>query len=573
MTWFAEPRRWESGPWSLELRDDELADLRFDGRVVLRSIRSVVRDRDWGTAPLAVDRVVESDATLTLHVRSIGLGSSFRGVVRAEARPGRLVVFTDLESDAAFATNRTGLVVLHPPSVAGSRLRVTHPDGASEATAFPAAISPHQPVRGIAGLEWEHDGLAVSAAFDGDVFEMEDQRNWTDASFKTYSRPLSLPFPYTVAARGRVRQAVTLRASRTSREREADAALATISLSPGGTFPAIGLGAATGPDPAPEVPAVGGSVLVELDLASPNWRAALARAGAAGLPLDVRLLLDAERPEALDDAVAALAPVRPARVGVFHQIGEARHVSDAAAVTALRGALARAGIDVPVVGGSRAHFTELNRERHRLPDDLDGVAVTLTPLFHALGTEQLVESIAMQRLVAAQTVGFAGALPVHIGPISLRPRYNDVAAEPQPGPVRDDLADGYGAEFTGSDDPRQSAPELAAWTVASAAALAVPGVASVTWFEEWGARGIRSSDGEPYPVAHAIEALSRLAGGELLTGDSPDGELWALGARRDGRTTVLVANLGRTDADVEVVAAGAAWTAAVPAGSFVEFRD
>ena len=31
--------------------------------------------------------------------------------------------------------------------------------------------------------------------FNGETFEMEDQRNWTDASFKTYCTPLSLPYP------------------------------------------------------------------------------------------------------------------------------------------------------------------------------------------------------------------------------------------------------------------------------------------------------------------------------------------------------------------------------------------
>ena len=34
---------------------------------------------------------------------------------------------------------------------------------------------------------------------EGDTFEMEDQRNWTDASYKTYVRPLALPWPYTLA--------------------------------------------------------------------------------------------------------------------------------------------------------------------------------------------------------------------------------------------------------------------------------------------------------------------------------------------------------------------------------------
>ena len=92
----------------------------------------------------------------------------------------------------------------------------------------------------------------------------------------------------------------------------------------------------------------------------------------------------------------------------------------------------------------------------------------------------------MQRIIAMQAVGLAASRPVHIGPVTLRPRYNDVATSPQPLPTRSDLAEGYGAEFTGAADPRQSLPELAAWTVASAAALAVPGVASVAYFEEWG---------------------------------------------------------------------------------------
>ena len=36
---------------------------------------------------------------------------------------------------------------------------------------------------------------------------MEDQRNWTDASFKTYSTPLSEPIPVTVKAGTRISQA------------------------------------------------------------------------------------------------------------------------------------------------------------------------------------------------------------------------------------------------------------------------------------------------------------------------------------------------------------------------------
>jgi hypothetical protein len=542
-----EARVWRFGPWSFELRDDELADIAYDGRPVLRSVRAVVRDRNWDTAALVVDRVRDSGATITLHVRSEELGSSFRGVVRAEARGSRLVVIADLETEYAFATNRTGLVVLHPPALAGAPLRVTHSDGRTEESAFPLAISPHQPVFDIAQLAWVHAGSEVAVTFTGDVFEMEDQRNWSDASYKTYSRPLGLPFPYDLHPGERVRQSVQIDVREVS---EPAAAIDpdAVRLREGGPVFALALGAASAPDPAP--PAGGpapAEILVEADLRTPNWRAALARAAARGVPLDVRVIgtVDSDYGE-LADALAGFSDAPGvARVGVFEA---ALHVTDAAVLSALREALRSAKIDVPVVSGSRAHFTELNREwAPIIPHDADAVAFSTTPLFHSLGTPQLIEAVAMQRIIARQAVETAEDAPVHVGPVTLRPRHNDVATTPPPLPTRDDLAEGYGAEFGGAADARQSAPELSAWTIASAAALGVPGVTSIAFFEEWGPRGIRSSDGEDHPVTAAIGELVSLRAPEatLLWGDSPDGLVWAVGARRQTGDVVLVSNLDR----------------------------
>ena len=146
----------------------------------------------------------------------------------------------------------------------------------------------------------------------------------------------------------------------------------------------------------------------------------------------------------------------------------------------------------------------------------------------------------------------AGGAPVHIGPIALRPRFNNVATAPEPASdARPTSPRATVREFTGAADRRQSAPELAAWTIASAAALAIPGVASLAWFEEWGPRGIRSADGDETPAAAALRALATLSGGDLLSGDSPDGRVWAIGAatgrqdddaRREPRTTTSAAS-------------------------------
>ncbi|WP_106815336.1 hypothetical protein [Microbacterium timonense] len=576
--WNGEPARtWRSGAWSLELRDDEFADVAHAGRVVLRSVRAVVRDRNWDTTELVVDRVDASNLALTLHVHSVGLGAQLRGIVRAEVRgPDRLRVLTDLESISAFETNRTGLVVLHPPVLAGREMRIRHGDGRVAASRFPSDISPHQPAFDIGALSWTHDGLEVDLRFEGDVFEMEDQRNWTDASYKTYSRPLALPFPYRLEAGERVVQSIEVAVSGSPAPVTVDP-LTRIRLEAGPALPAIAVSAATAPDPGPRPAATPGSadpwpaaVIVELDLATRNWRAALGRAQTAGRPLDVRFVPADGDPSKLDEAVRALAGTEVARVTAFWPSGAARHVSDLEAIALLRHALSESRLDIPVVGGARSHFTELNREHHRLPRGLDGIVFSSTPLFHSLSGAQLVEALPMQRLVARQGVAIADGLPVHIGPISLRPHFNDVATTPPPLPVHDDLREGYGSALIEAADARQTAPELAAWTIASAAALAVPGVATLAYFEEWGPRGVRGADGIPYPVLDAIEALADLAGRPGLRGDSPDGLVWALGARTDRGDVVLLANLARDTRSVQVeLPDGTTRSARVRPGTFV----
>lgn len=553
--------RTQWGSWSFDLRDDEIADLAWDGAVVLRSVRAVVRDRNWSTGAVTIERVDAGPDALVLHLACTDLGADIRGSVRIAADGTALSVAFDAESRTAFSTNRTGLVVLQPHRLAGTPLEVVHADGSSERTAFPRDVSPHQPVLDIAGLRWIDGALDVAVDFTGDTFEMEDQRNWTDASYKTYSRPLSLPFPYELAAGERIAQrvAVTVTPAADSpgapQGNAADAA--EIVLRSEGAFPQILLGAASAPDPAPSFTPIGDGVLVELDLASPNWRAALARAAATGEPLDVRLILPkaegaqwgvavpggitgASLATVLEEAVDVLHALPVLRIAVFDPV---THVTEPSATTALRDALSAQGLRLPVLEGARPHFTELNREQTRILAAAEGVTFATTPLFHTHGDEQLHESVAVQRVVAEQSVRIAGDRPVHIGPVTLRPRFNNVATVAEPGPSSTDLREGYGAAFTGGADPRQRSDDLAAWTIASAAALAVPGVASVTLFEQWGPRGVLSETGQALPVASAVRALASLTGGELLTGSSPDGLLWAIGSRVDAVTTVLVANL------------------------------
>ena len=137
---------------------------------------------------------------------------NFRAEIVAENE--RSLVFTvEFEPETEFRTSRTGFVVLHPvEGVAGEACSITHSDGTVEETAFPGLIMPLQPFYDIAAMRHRvSPGVWLTCAFEGaDPWETEDQRNWTDASYKTYYRPLALPFPYTLAAGERLRQVATL---------------------------------------------------------------------------------------------------------------------------------------------------------------------------------------------------------------------------------------------------------------------------------------------------------------------------------------------------------------------------
>lgn len=564
--WRDDAVAWEAEGWSIEVRGDELAEIRHHGRAVLRGVRPAVRDSGWMTVGVEVDEIRTAATSLTLRLRHDGLGARIASTLSVQASDDELTIEWDAVNEAAFDTCRTGLVVLHPASDAGTPTSIVHPDGSLSTAAFPTEISPHQPMMDIRELRVGDDTVL---RFAGDVFEMEDQRNWTDASFKTYSRPLALPFPYRLEEGERVQQSVTISITDSTIGTSAATAStdAVIDLAGAGGFPSVGVEASTAPDPVP-VSAAGAFRVVELDLRTPTWPTALARAAADDRGLDVRIVTDGDA-DALADAARALVGRDVLRVTAFHADD---HVSDEPTVAALRAALRGAGLAVPVLAGSRSHFTEFNREQHRIPRDVDGIAVNTTALFHSLDTEQLVEAVSMQRLIAEQTVRLAGGPPVHIGPISLRPRFNDVATTPQALACRADLSEGYGAEFTGAVDARQDAPELAAWVIGSAAALAVPGVASLSWFETWGSRGLQDATGAK-PVDAAVSALASLVRGTLLTGASPDGLVWAIGSRGHDGTVVLAANLDRTARRVTVrFPEGAAETVELDAGSWTRIQ-
>ena len=160
---------------------------------------------------------------------------------------GSMSFYGNGTSISGFLTNRTGFVVLHPiEGVAGAACTVEHVDGTIEETRFPFLVNPVQPMTDLRAVTHEFlPGLKVTCRMEGDTFEMEDQRNWTDASYKTYVRPLALPWPYVIAKGETIDQTVTLKVSGTVSEIKAVESRLVLTVgeqTAGRAMPPLGLG-------------------------------------------------------------------------------------------------------------------------------------------------------------------------------------------------------------------------------------------------------------------------------------------------------------------------------------------
>jgi hypothetical protein len=542
--------------WALELRGDEVADVSFASVPLLRAVRPVVRDQDWNTVPVRVvsrsEQHSDGQHVVVTELLFEAPTIRYRATTTVTLTADELTVDLAGEALTDFVRNRIGLVVLHPASDAGEPVDVVTTAGSVIPGRWPLDISPHQPFADLVGFRWSKAGVDAELELSGDVFETEDQRNWTDLSFKTYSTPLALPFPVAVRVGDRVHQRARLRASgrpagpggrRHARHPNPGPDRIEVSDTSRATVPALALGASRGPSPVHSpAPAPGyEAVLVELVGDPAGWparlRAADRQAAALGAGLDVRLVT------AEPDVVARTVQTLPAGVLRLAAFSPVNHVSTEPLWDALVAAAGGSGFGGDLVGGTRAHFTELNRTFAELPERLPALAYSLTGQMHASEVPHLVDSITGQRVVAENAVRLAAGRPLHVGPVTLARRFNAVATS-----GTDDV----------EADPLQPTGFAAAWTLGSLDALTLDGVRSVCYFETSGPGGIADEAGSPYPVQRVLDTVAGLRGRQVLASSSPD-HLVSYAVRDDaGRVDLLVGNLGPEDRTVPVRLPGAA---------------
>jgi hypothetical protein len=543
-----EPIKLSAGPVSM-IFEPALGFLRYiklGNREILRGLYVAVRDHNWGTVAPQVDNVQVDDLgdgfVLTFDVSCVLRNIDFfwRGRITGDV-DGTVVYEMEGEARSTFMRNRIGFCVLHAPSAcAGDACVIEKADGLCEEGHFPSDISPHQPFVDMKAIAHEViPGVKARVAFEGDVFEMEDQRNWTDASYKTYCTPLGLPFPVEVKKGEKVQQSVRL-------SLEGDVS-GVLPVDDGGvvTFRATGDGALKLPDIGLGVASHGqelsdteiarlqvlnmSHVRVDLHLSAQGWREALERAvkdaTALGVALEVALYVSDQAQAELTALAEALANANPqvARWFVFHK-GE--KATSSGWMKLARAVLKKYDTHPPLGGGAPAYFTELNRNRPPV-EDLECVVYSLNPQVHAFDNASLIETLQAQKWTVDSAKTFVGKLPISVSPVTFRPRFNPNATG-----GTEETNDGH---LPSQVDPRQMSLFGAGWTLGSLKYLCEAGVRSVTYFETSGWRGVQeTANGSPepglfpskpasvFPLYHTLAYFGGMRSGEIVPSLSSD---------------------------------------------------
>ncbi|MER3495941.1 MAG: hypothetical protein C4320_03515 [Armatimonadota bacterium] len=189
--------------------------VQWDTTEVLRGIYANVRRADWSTVdPVLSDVEVEENEShfrvlwSATHVAS-GVDFSWRGEVSGDDR-GNLTYRLDGEPSEDLVTNRTGICILHPATLAGTSF-TAFAAGQEQSGEFPTLIAPDVLLTDLEAITYAPGpGITSEIKFEGDRFETEDQRNWGDNSYKSYVYPQTRPMPYTLAAGQSVRQGISL---------------------------------------------------------------------------------------------------------------------------------------------------------------------------------------------------------------------------------------------------------------------------------------------------------------------------------------------------------------------------
>jgi len=559
-----------AGPLRLVFRDGVFRYIKLQHSEIIRAVYIAVRDEDWRTIPGVVSnlniRSTPESFKITYDCAHQERNIDFRWEAEVIGdTDGSIVWKMEGRAFTSFKKNRIGICVLHPLAESiGKSCEITHTDGSIEHSCFPVMVAPHQPFIDVAAMFLRvNSELVAELSFAGDVFETEDQRNWTDASFKTYSTPLCLPYPSRIEKGTTVSQkfALNLRGTlpTTVMESPEDAEVAITLLPESRTkLPRAGFKFAGSNRRLSEACVQRfkelradhlGADLCPGDTASEEefWNAA-GEAERLSLPIEVALAVGGDS-TALN---RVLKEIVNRKVEICSWLADVR-MQLLAGSEELRELEAIA----PVALGAGGNFAELNRNWPSIVL-AGGVWFSLNPQVHATDDSTLIENLAALPSVFTSIRARNRQAQITVSPISLKNRFRRSVDEEPILSGKDRLPEDV--------DQRQCSLLGAGWTLGTLKHMAEAGVASATLYEIAGWRGVMETEagsplptrflsipGAVFPMYHVFADAATYKRGEVIRSESSDPlRIESLALMQPSRLRVMAANLCASEVQVRL---------------------
>lgn len=517
----------QAGPITAGYENGFLRRIKYGATEVLRMMYFALRDHNWNTIANTIhNEQFKVDAgTFEIIYDCINVyegADIIRWKSKIDGRADGSIVFEiqgEVQQD--FRKNRAGFCMLHPLNIAGGECTILHPDDSKSILKFPVNVAPDDPFKKIQSMEWQSSGSTYVLVFEGDIFETEDQRNWCDASYKTFCTPLDKPFPVLMKRGEKIFQRVTFKPQ--GALRAAEAAPSRIILRDIGMtsiLPLIGIGQSTEvPDlPAGVVPLLKALTLkhyrVDIYPGQQHWVTDFSRACEnafdLGLPLEAVLHLTTHYAEELE-AFTVLCLQNRVKLRKILLLQTNALVTGEGVI----GQVARLKANFPRVligAGTNYNFNEINKH-HVSAATLDYISFSMDPQEHASDDLTILENMEAQgHLVRSAKSIYGDKMAVHISPVTLRKRYNPYATNPADLHIPETL----------KADPRQKEAFAAIWTFGSLCSLARGGASAVTYYQTIGNQGLMSADGISYPVYETIKSFAPYQGKSVSLLESSD---------------------------------------------------
>jgi hypothetical protein len=427
------PRR--DGDFCYWVEHAQIAAVSWCGQEIIRRLFVTVRDRDWreNAATEWEAKPLRDGGGVALKALHCGPHVEFEWEGTFSVRHNTLEFAIDGRTLRDMEICRLGLVVLYPVrTLLGSHMQTEGPHGIHrlqiQEQLYPQPIIDNLP----RGMTPPFSSLSISLRqsgrlqchFSGDLFELEDQRNWGDASFKAYCTPLSVGFPRFVTSGTLVRHQVEAtvatgtpslkaRAPSTYEIRRTEDAVRAVSR-----FPRLGIALSSQAQPGRESHYSHWSH-VRLDFNDPETYAYTTQI-IDGLPtsMDLELCLEIDETASADRFLENVVKLAKSRISRILIRGSGTGIPSERSLARLRDSLSLLNIQMPPLFiATSGNFVEINRGQSL--KGLDGVAFPFSSTVHLSDRWTVAESPGILGDIVASARNLTGQSNMAISPLAL----------------------------------------------------------------------------------------------------------------------------------------------------------